>query len=128
MACVDLCRPLRVVARNPIPLLVPLYLGILAITAKQRGRKQSNLSDYSCLNRGKPVRPWSGIARLKGANCIHKRCKSLRLLGRAPWSQSRGEPSSVAQGLDSDAVGLLLSGHLTVVPALLTCDLLIWIL
>lgn len=114
--------------RNPIPFLVPFYLGILEISGKQRGRKQYNLSGKSCLNRGRPVRPWPGLARLKGANCMHKGASLPGSWGELCWSPSRGEPSSVAQGLDSDEVGLLLSGQLTVGPAVLTYDLLIWIL
>lgn len=59
---------------------------------------------------------------------MHKGASLPGSWGELCWSQSRGEPSSVAQGLDSDEVGLLLSGQLTVGPAVLTYDLLIWIL
>lgn len=45
VASVALCRSLPVVVRNPCPFLVSFCLGILEISAKQRGGKQYDLSD-----------------------------------------------------------------------------------
>lgn len=59
---------------------------------------------------------------------MHKGANHRRPWGELHWSQSRGETSSVAQGLHSDEVGLLLSGLLTVVPTLPTYVPVIWTL